>query len=463
MTASIELDSRIEELEHSAFWTTRPALVTIHQAAKAGLAQPWAVLAGCLARAAVMAPPAVTLPPVGGYGAAGTVNQLVAISGMPGDGKGLSDGIAARLLPFTGIDRPREADYGSYEGMLKLFGENRRDAETKRPVWHWTARNVFVVVSEVDKLTGTAGRQGDMSTSLFRQAFSGEQLGAAYADPVKAVQIERGTYRLCCIVHVQPPRAQALFESAGGGLLQRFLWAPAWDRNAAPCAPPATALRLPAATAWSSRPTGHITVPPSVSDEILAARLARVRQEVPDGGQDAHGMYIRLKVAASLAFLDQRVDITVEDWALAGIVLEVSTLTRQDAEERLAAAKQDAATERGVERGVERISADQTADSIRGERITRSAARFLAKMGEFPPDHAHTEGWFTQWVAVSKNAASARPSIRASALNQLEAGGWVEMLPGELNRYRLTAAGVEAAKAPGVLEAATAAEAVTTA
>ena len=45
---------------------------------------------------------------------------------------------------------------------------------------------------------------------------------------------------------------------------------------------------------------------------------------------DAHADLLRLKVAALLALLDGRQDVTVEDWALAEMAVDVSTAVRTD-------------------------------------------------------------------------------------------------------------------------------------
>ena len=69
-----------------------------------------------------------------------------------------------------------------------------------------------------------------------------------------------------------------------------------------------------------------IPVCDTATQVIVAARLEMLRGN--GHALDGHALLTRLKVAAALALLDEHVEVTDEDWVLAGTVMEVSDHTR---------------------------------------------------------------------------------------------------------------------------------------
>jgi hypothetical protein len=63
-------------------------------------------------------------------------------------------------------------------------------------------------------------------------------------------------------------------------------------------------------------------------DEVDSARLAALRGESDRDSLDGHALLTRLKVAAALALLERRLDVSKEDWDLAAEVMAVSDFTR---------------------------------------------------------------------------------------------------------------------------------------
>ncbi len=55
---------------------------------------------------------------------------------------------------------------------------------------------VLFTVPEIDKLTAVGSRQGSTLMPILRQAYSGEALSFAYADPTKRLHVGRHTYRM---------------------------------------------------------------------------------------------------------------------------------------------------------------------------------------------------------------------------------------------------------------------------
>jgi hypothetical protein len=189
---------------------------------------------------------------------------------------------------------------------------------------------------EVDTLSALHTRQSSTLFAELKKAWMGEALGFSYADEDKRLPIEAHSYRLALVVGVQPKRAGVLFEEADGGLPQRFLWFPTPN-------PAAPDVRPPELAPWPWSPLflvdvrGPIPVCQVARDYIDDHYLTRHRGE--GHTLDAHSALARLKVAAALALLDQRAEVTEDDWRLAAVPMGVSDRTRAAVVEVLTASR----------------------------------------------------------------------------------------------------------------------------
>lgn len=305
-----------------ALWGARPDLDHIRTFARARRACPWAVLGVVLARIIVATPKTLVLPPF--VGADASLNLFVGIVGPSGSGKGASEACAADAVHVGHIDA---AGVGSGEGIAHLFMRRERN----EAVQHRHA--VLMRVAEIDTLAALGDRRGATLLPELRKAWSGEDLGFAYADPTKALPLPAHSYRLAMVAGIQPARAQWVLDDSDGGTPQRFLWMPAVDPDAPdeppPC-PDALIWRAPTFGALAkNRSTGnfYMTVCAEARNIIDANRLARLRGN--GDALDGHALLARLKVAAALALLAQRLDITDDDWALSGHIAAISDWTRE--------------------------------------------------------------------------------------------------------------------------------------
>lgn len=301
------------------FWGARPELDHIRTFARARRACPWAVLGVILARITVAVPPFVVLPALVGSDA--SLNLFVALVATSGGGKGASEACATDAINLGNIDT---AGVGSGEGIAHLFKRRTRtgveDIRTQ----------VLMRVAEIDTLAALGDRKGATLLPELRKAWSGEDLGFAYADPTKALPLPAHSYRLALVAGVQPGRAQWVLDDAAGGTPQRFLWLPASDPHA-PDTPPPCPKPLPwTAPSWpvADYLTGRVALPVCQQARTLidANRLARLRGE----GEtlDGHALLTRLKTAAALALLNQRINVNDEDWALSEVIADLSEHTR---------------------------------------------------------------------------------------------------------------------------------------
>lgn len=360
----------LEALEEN-FWNRRDNLNLIYTAALAQMTSPWAVLACCTARLLTLTPPTIRLPPI--IGGEGSLNWFGAIVAKSGGGKGASMAVAEQLIPSDDI-YTRGA--GSGEGMIEAY---RRATEGNE------VQAILFSIDEVDSLASLKDRSGQTTMSVIRSGFSGETLGYTYRGRAKEV-VPRHTYRMTMLVSVQPDRAAALFDDAGGGTPQRFQWFIGRDRRITanpPEWPTHRGIRrsIPLlSTTDLHRSAGIIAVPDQVRDTIRQARAASMSGD--DQALDGHALYCREKFAFSLALMDARTHITDEDWKLAGIAAAVSDWTRQQTQAKLTIAQDEAARARGRLMGISRSASDQSGRQERvaaDERVLRWVLATLDK------------------------------------------------------------------------------------
>ncbi|MFI2366608.1 hypothetical protein [Promicromonospora sp. NPDC019610] len=309
----------------SVFWEARPELAAVRKYARAAMASPWAVLGCVLARVSLSVPPSVVIPPLGNdTSAVASLNVFVGLVGPSGVGKGVATAAAEGFLSIQpGAGRLIEKrPLGSGEGISHMFIDTDAEGEDS-PAIH----SVWFDVPEIDTLTALIGRKASTLSSEVRKMFTGEGLGFQNSDPTRRKIVPAHSYRAAIVAGVQPLKAGPLLDDAAGGTPQRFLWMPATDPGAPDVAPPA-----PAPLPWSSpvlaiehRRT-PLNVAESITNVLRAERLARLREELTDdNGQQS---LVRLKVAALLALLSRRVEVTAGDWQLADYVMTVSDHTR---------------------------------------------------------------------------------------------------------------------------------------
>ncbi|GAB3172390.1 hypothetical protein GCM10027059_42010 [Myceligenerans halotolerans] len=358
----------------SVFWEARPELAAVRQYARAAMASPWAVLGCVLARVALSVPPVVVLPPLGNDSSAvASLNLFVGLVAPSGVGKGVATRAAEGFLsiPPGGGRLIVERPLGSGEGMAHVFTDQDESGEDV-PALH----SVWFDVPEVDTLTALVGRKASTLASEVRKMFTGEGLGFQNADATRRKIVPAHSYRAALVAGVQPRKAGPLLDDAAGGTPQRFLWMPATDPGAPDVLPPA-----PEPLAWCSPVLAThagrmpLIVAGSIKAELQAERRARLREELTDdNGQQS---LVRLKVAALLALLAGRTEVTETDWHLGDYVMGVSDRTRQRMREALHADAQQAVRERAEARA----AFDEHQDAA---AVQRTASKILARLTSEP-------------------------------------------------------------------------------
>jgi hypothetical protein len=310
------------------FWDARPSLQHIRQAAHSRTRSADAVLAATLARISAQIPPEITLPAI--VGGRASLNLLIGIIATSGGGKSTSNDVARELAPIDRNDVISDVPPGSGEGITELFFEmiNEEQADGKmRKVKRQTKRGALIYLDEGQALAEMGNRKGATLLPTLRSAWSGAVIGQSNATVETHRVLKAHTYRLSIIIGFQLEYAAPLIADAAGGTPQRFIFASAIDPNL-PDQPPEWPgpinIELPPIT-----PTGHdIDFDPTIRTEIHTNAKAITKGEHTPDPLDSHADLVRMKAAALLAVLDNRWNVTGDDWHLAGHIMRTSNSVR---------------------------------------------------------------------------------------------------------------------------------------
>ncbi len=360
------------------FWTKRKYLRHIRDAAWSRGRSAEAVLGVVLARVAADMGYIYKLPPL--VGARCGLDLIVTLTATSGGGKSSAKAIGGELLPARRIEPVcDEIPPGSGEGLIDVLfdlvteeGPGGKTVKVKRQMRY----NAFVYADEGEVLAATA-RRNTTSTLLpnMRSIFSGAALGQANASEERKRRVPAGRYAYGIVVAIQPSRAGPLFDDLGVGTPQRILWLPARTDTPPPDQRPGWPGPIPRG-AIKPRPNDVVggqwvdfLIHPDIADEIKANDYQRHIHGCDP--LDEHRDLVRLKVAGNLAALYDRDDVNLEDWSLAGMVVDLSDTTRRRVLTTLAEEQKRANTSRGRAQGERQLVADQ----ILGGRAMAAAKR----------------------------------------------------------------------------------------
>jgi hypothetical protein len=319
-----------------AFWSERERLGVIRAHAHARAVSADALLAIVLARVAAMTPTCFRLPPI--VGARGSLNFASAIIGPSGAGKSSARALAAELLPITDEAIVDDFPLGSGEGLVEAFFEHVEEPKEGRKgtqrVKRQTKWSVFAHLDEGQVLGEVGNRKGSTILQTIRSAWSGFALGQGNASAETKRILPAFAYRVALVANFQTAYGTALLDDAAGGTPQRFLFASAVDPSIPTDYPTSTPPKLRWAPPPPRRLQGidvpcDLSVDPAVAREIWSAHVAVGQGEACPAELDAHRNYVRLKVAALLALLDDRLTVTADDWRVAEIAMDTSDAVRE--------------------------------------------------------------------------------------------------------------------------------------
>jgi hypothetical protein len=419
------------------FWTERETLTHIRQAAHARNRSADAVFGTILARMAAATPPTIQLPPV--VGAESPLTTYAALVGGPGVGKTSSARVGGEVLPIPPerqMNIAPELPIGSGEGLIEaLFDwiEEPGKGGTMREKKVRAFDGAFVFIDEGQVLADLAARNGSTLLPTLRTAWSGAQTGSANATRERKRLLAPMTYAYGIVIGVRETKAGPLLADRDAGTPQRFIWLRATDPNVPDRSPewpgplrwhpPDRDTLVPLRIEYDGPTAYHLDVDSSIVAEIHAADTAQVRGELTVNDLDSHGRLIRLRLAALLALLEERISIRPDDWELAGIVKAtsdtvrshiVNTLRERDERQETATSRRLAHRRLDSEEAVERRNTVTAAKRIativhtEGPRLRREVRGRLTStqrtVVELAIDHAVAEGWIAEGVEDGQGA-----------------------------------------------------------
>jgi hypothetical protein len=173
--------------------------------------------------------------------------------------------------------------------------------------------------------------------------------------------------------------------------------------------------------------TGRVTV--EVCDTARSSiDREHVKRNRGDGDAlDGHALLTRLKWAAALGLLDGRVEVSEQDWELAGTIMAMSDHTRGQVIQTLRLKSQQANQARGKARAEQQLIVDEIVD---GGAVKRVARRIVDKLagGQWVPRHKLRNGTI---------AARDRGYFDAAIERLVEAGQIEVDAEGTRTHYRL--------------------------
>lgn len=401
------------------FYEARESHRRIRQAAYAINRAPDVAFGGCLARVAAFMPPEKRART--GIGSPASMNAYVGLIGASGTGKSSSEEVPRWLVKTPpAMDAVEYLPLGTGEGIAEAYMGEVPDPDASgrgRPktVRAQVRNNALFYADEGERLIKTMfGRNGTTIGETLRTAWSGGTIGQFNGQKVNTRVIESKSYSLGMIIGFQPETVLPLFDDAAAGTPQRFLW---FSTRAAdlPDEPPEWPEPLDLPLLRSKLMGAQITFADTILKELRLEDRQRVLGELVPAPLDSHKPLSLVKTSVLLAVLDNRADVTAEDWELANVVWTTSCQVRDSLVESAARARaqeEEQQTRQHVERAVRAHKAVSGAD----RKVERVARRLATRV--------HESGGMTM-NEIRKDLASRDRDALQEALDHAESHGWI--------------------------------------
>ncbi|MCZ4560706.1 hypothetical protein O4160_07615 [Rhodococcus sp. IEGM 1401] len=386
------------------FWESRPILRHIHQCALARGVGPWTVLLNVLVNVTAHVAPGYTLPAI--VGGRQPLNLIGIAVGGSGTSKDSSRAVANAAVVFA--DDVPVAPLGSAQGIPKTYQryvppKRALKGEPPEPghIETITDRAIFTAM-EVNSV-GALAESSNTLRDTIKQAWTGSELGYAYAGDDKRNILKAHSYRFSMIVGAQPSESNWLMSGEADGFPQRLVWLPASNRYG-PANPfedrPIRSIipEMPEPIIWQGinwhmpKPGEYIDfrLPESIT-EMIYRKVAEANLSINGSGMDGHRLQGIERVAIALACLDGRLDVTQDDWDTAETIYTKSDETREDIKRAIA----DKETERRSAVAFERAVVDANADNYRAnydqKRIDETCDKILGLIKDRPDGRMMSE------------------------------------------------------------------------
>jgi hypothetical protein len=354
------------------FWECRPVFRHIRDAAHMRSRSADAVLGAVLARLSSLLPGDLRVDTDTGMPA--SLNFYSVLLGGPSSGKSTAANLAEMMFPFGYDSSSLRHKIGSGQGIAAAYG-TIVDNEFKQ-----TETKALFYAHEGSSLLKIAKQRDNITLDTLREAWTGDEIGQKNASAERDRRVRN--YAMGFWVCLQPVHAIELFSdiNVGDGTLQRFMWFSATD----PAVPKGRRRRgMPQAmpwdlgAAWSHEP---VTLPDHLKDEICERDSAGSRGEVEIDPKHEHALLRQVKTACLLAILDNRRNVSDDDWELAAVMLETSNAVAQSV--------RDAASKRHKKTETSRIEAKHreldALDARQEKKIEEMVLRVVTRVQDKP-------------------------------------------------------------------------------
>ena len=368
------------------FWNARPMFQHIRDAGYGSMTVPEALLGSVLGRYSAMVPPAVKLPAI--IGAKATLDYITCVVAESSGGKTISNGAAAEILSGKTLSKRVDFDapIGSGEGVIQAFmGYELNDKGKKMgdPSYKFGEyRGIHFTADEGTAITEAQKRSGTTLVQTLCSAWSGSTLGQLNASMETKRRIPGGKRRVAATINIQTALASELFESALIGLPKRmvFFWAHSEFPEQLPEHPGNLVVGLQN-NVWDRDGDEFMEVCSEIREELRAHRrvVAAGTERLDD--LDGHRGLLKLKTAALLALMDWRMDVNLEDWGLAEMIMTHSDKVRS----HVLAVKRQADSRAADARTMFLAEREATVDDVKERKaVARLRDSIVRKVGEGP-------------------------------------------------------------------------------
>ena len=329
------------------WWSQRPVLRHIRQAAHSRRLGADGVLAVVACRVMALVDYRWRIPPI--VGAPASLNLMCGLIAPSGIGKSSTNATAAELVPFPGDMNIAYRPIGSGEGIAATYvgmEGNKADGEYQH-------RSAMFYCDEGSAFAKLESRVGSLFASQLRSAAHGAMIGQQNGNKATTRTVGAHEYRMVFVIGFQPTNAGPFIANDSEGTPQRLIWATPFDPEHVlpPGELPAWPGQLPIKP---STPSGDcfVSFTEYIRNDVDWSDYARKIGEPTSSALDSHRDLERLRLAVVLAILDGRDYVTDEDydmateWSSASAALRDYTLQWWNATQ--AQDKRNEASTRGV-------------------------------------------------------------------------------------------------------------------
>ena len=331
------------------WWSQRPVLRHIQQAAHSRRLGADGVLAVVACRVMALVDYRWQIPPI--VGAPASLNLMCGLIAPSGIGKSSTNTTAAQLVPFPDDMNIAYRPIGSGEGIAATYvgtDGNKADGELLH-------RSVMFYCDEGSAFAKLEARVGSLFASQLRSAAHGAMIGQQNGNKTTTRIVNAHQYRMAFVIGFQPTNAGPFIANDSEGTPQRLIWATPFDPEHV--LPPGERPDWPGQLHIKpSQPSGDcfVSFTKQICDDVDWNDYARKIGDTTESATlDSHRDLERLRLAVVIATLDGRVGNVTDDdydmatqWSSASAALRNYTLQWWNATQ--AQDKHNEASTRGV-------------------------------------------------------------------------------------------------------------------